>query len=92
MIYSIFQDYATFLLHLQKNNWQSTLDADKAGAASNAEDFTKQFMSQMFGNGGAGTPSAIPPNEAPPPVPVAKPGNFYFDFFACSSNFMGYNS
>ena len=37
-------------------------------------------MSQMFGNGGAGTPSAIPPNEAPPPVPVAKPGNLYFDF------------
>ena len=30
----------------------------------------------MFGNGGAGTPSAIPPNEAPPPVPVATPGNF----------------
>ena len=72
-----------FVLHLQKNNWQSTLDADKAGAANNAEDFTKQFMSQMFGNGGAGTPSAIPPNEAPPPVPVAKPGNL----FACSSNF-----
>ena len=77
MINSTFQDYATFLLHLQKNNWQSTLDADKAGAASNAEDFTKQFMSQMFGNGGAGTPSAIPPNEAPPPVPVAKPGIFF---------------
>ena len=25
--------------------------ANKAGAASNAEDFTKQFMSDMFGGG-----------------------------------------
>jgi hypothetical protein len=25
------------------------LDSDRAGAATNAEDFTKQFMSQMFG-------------------------------------------
>ena len=28
-----------------------TLDANSAGAATNAEDFTKQFMSDMFGGG-----------------------------------------
>ncbi len=33
--------------------WKQVLDSDKAGAATNAEDFTKQFMSQMYG-GGAG--------------------------------------
>ena len=42
------------------------MNADKAGAATNAEDFTKQFMADMFG----GTSSAAPPNEAPPSVPV----------------------
>ena len=29
--------------------WNSTLNANKAGAADNAEDFTKQFMADMFG-------------------------------------------
>ena len=33
------------------NNWNETLNSNKAGAASNAEDFTKQFMSDMFGGG-----------------------------------------
>ena len=42
------------------------MNADKAGAATNAEDFTKQFMADMFGGGS----SAAPPNEAPPSVPV----------------------
>ena len=42
------------------------MNADKAGAATNAEDFTKQFMADMFGGGS----SAAPPNEAPPAVPV----------------------
>jgi len=32
-------------------NWGKTLDADKAGAADNAADFTKQFMAQMYGGG-----------------------------------------
>ena len=31
--------------------WGKTLDADKAGAADNAADFTKQFMAQMYGGG-----------------------------------------
>ena len=29
--------------------WGKKLDANKAGAAGNAEDFTKQFMSDFFG-------------------------------------------
>ena len=33
------------------NNWNETLNLNKAGAASNAEDFTKQFMADMFGGG-----------------------------------------
>ena len=45
------------------------MNADKAGAATNAEDFTKQFMSQMFG--GPGQSTAAPPSEVPPPVPTA---------------------
>merc|ERR1739845_148366 len=32
-----------------QQNWNSTLNNDKAGQATNAEDFTKQFMSQMYG-------------------------------------------
>ena len=35
----------------QQQNWDKILSNDKAGAANNAEDFTKQFMSQMYGNG-----------------------------------------
>lgn len=56
-----------FNLFKQKSDWDSRLNADKAGAATNAEDFTKQFMSDMFGGGS----SAAAPNEAPPPVPSA---------------------
>ena len=32
-----------------QQNWNETLNKDKAGQATNAEDFTKQFMSQMYG-------------------------------------------
>ena len=40
----------------QNQNWDNTLNANKAGAASNAEDFTKNFMADMFGSGaGAGS-------------------------------------
>ena len=37
-----------------QNEWNNTLNANVAGAASNAEDFTKQFMSDMFGGGSSG--------------------------------------
>ena len=37
----------------KQQDWARTLEANSAGAATNAEDFTKQFMSDMFG-GGAG--------------------------------------
>ena len=30
-------------------DWSGVLDANRAGAADNAEDFTKQFMSQLKG-------------------------------------------
>ena len=33
------------------NKWNETLNANKCGAATNAEDFTKQFMADMFGGG-----------------------------------------
>ena len=32
-----------------QQDWAKTLEANTAGAATNAEDFTKQFMTQMFG-------------------------------------------
>ena len=35
----------------QQQNWDKILSNDKAGIATNAEDFTKQFMGQMYGNG-----------------------------------------
>jgi len=31
------------------NDWSQKLNADKAGMATNAEDFTKQFMKQLTG-------------------------------------------
>ena len=34
---------------MKQSDWVKKLESDKAGAAANAEDFTKQFMSQMFG-------------------------------------------
>jgi len=37
--------------------WNGVLDANRAGAADNAEDFTKQFMSQLTGE----TPGNLPP-------------------------------
>ena len=37
-----------------QQDWAKTLEANTAGAATNAEDFTKQFMSQMFGGGAPG--------------------------------------
>ena len=59
----------------KNTNWEATLDADKAGAASNAEDFTKQFMSQMFGGGQT---TAAVPSEPPPPIPIiAKPCKYF---------------
>ena len=54
------------------------MDGNKAGAATNAEDFTKQFMSQMFGPGG-GQSGAAPPAMGPPTMPSAiKSGMNYF--------------
>ena len=31
------------------NDWSQKLNADQAGMATNAEDFTKQFMKQLTG-------------------------------------------
>ena len=39
----------------QQQNWDKVLNNDKAGAATNAEDFTKQFMSQMGFSNANGT-------------------------------------
>ena len=33
------------------SNWNETLNSNRCGAATNAEDFTKQFMADMFGGG-----------------------------------------
>ena len=35
-------------------DWNKILNTNMTGSATNAEDFTKQFMSEMFGNNGAG--------------------------------------
>ena len=43
----------------QQQNWDKTLNNDKAGVATNAEDFTKQFMGQMYGNNGTNHSSKI---------------------------------
>ncbi len=37
-------------------HFQNVLDSNKCGVQSNAEDFTKQFMSDFFGQG-AGAPA-----------------------------------
>ena len=37
--------------------WSGVLEANRAGAADNAEDFTRQFMSQLAGE----TASNLPP-------------------------------
>ena len=41
-----------FFLHFQ--DWNKILNTNMTGSSTNAEDFTKQFMSEMFGNNGAG--------------------------------------
>merc|ERR1719411_1969215 len=57
------------------NNWNETLNSNKAGAASNAEDFTKQFMSDMFGGAGMSQSPVVSntpiqkSEPAPPPIP-----------------------
>ena len=60
-----------------QQNWNETLNKDRAGQANNAEDFTKQFMSQMYGGGNQ--PSQQPilnnnrmpvQNSAPAPKPT----------------------
>ena len=43
-------------------NWNETLNQNKAGAADNAEDFTKQFMKDMFSGFGPGL-GTLPPGE-----------------------------
>ncbi len=54
-----------------KSQWDSTLNANKAGAMSNAEDFTKQFMEDMFGKGGPSGGGGAP--APPPPQPQFRP-------------------
>ncbi|XP_059098199.1 PDZ and LIM domain protein Zasp-like isoform X1 [Tigriopus californicus] len=52
----------------QGENWNNTLNDNKAGMASNAQDFTKQFMSDMFGGGMGGPPAPAPQPVAPTPA------------------------
>ena len=47
------------------NEWGKVLDSNVAGAASNAEDFTKQFMQDMFGGSSNGASQAPPPQPKP---------------------------
>jgi len=44
-------------------NWSKVLDANNAGVADSAEEFTKQFMSQLKGDTAANLPA--PMNQAP---------------------------
>ena len=52
----------------QQQNWNGALNKDKAGQASNAEDFTKQFMGQMYGGQ---TQQASVPQQPSQPKPVS---------------------
>ena len=64
-----------------QQNWNETLNKDRAGQANNAEDFTKQFMSQMYGGGNQQSQpilqqnnNRIPvQNSAPPPKSAPQP-------------------
>ena len=64
-----------------QQNWNETLNKDRAGQANNAEDFTKQFMSQMYGGGNQQSQpilqqnnNRIPvQNSVPPPKPAPQP-------------------
>ncbi len=51
-------------------NWDNTLNANKPGAATNAEDFTKSFMADMYG--GSNNNSA-PTNRTNTPQQHLKP-------------------
>jgi hypothetical protein len=42
-----------------KDQWDQILSKDTAGMANNAEDFTKQFMSQMFGKESPAPPPGL---------------------------------
>ena len=48
------QQYAPTPKTQPASDWNQTLNANAAGAATNAEDFTKQFMADMFGGGRKG--------------------------------------
>jgi len=49
-------------------DWSGVLDANRAGAADNAEDFTKQFMSQLKGETAGNLPYQMIPTQTPPKV------------------------
>ena len=46
-------------------DWDTVLQSDRAGAADNAEDFTREFMSQLMGNTGANIPPPAANNKTP---------------------------
>ena len=74
----------------QQQNWDKILSNDKAGIATNAEDFTKQFMGQMYGNNGTNHSSKFSRNHQNksifgfvfcfllPSTKVAKSLNYFF--------------
>ena len=43
--------------------WDQVLQSNRAGAATNAEDFTQEFMSQLMGNTAANLPPALVSNN-----------------------------
>jgi len=46
-----------------QQDWNKILNTNMTGSSTNAEDFTKQFMSEMFGNNGAGLTQQQPPPQ-----------------------------
>jgi len=46
-----------------QQDWSKILNTNMTGSSTNAEDFTKQFMSEMFGNNGAGLTQQQPPPQ-----------------------------
>ena len=50
----VFSDLITIAILIPFQDWSKILNTNMTGSSTNAEDFTKQFMSEMFGNNGAG--------------------------------------
>ena len=61
---------------LEEQEWKAKLEANSVAIASNAADFTRNFLNQPFSpsSGPAAVPSAMPRASVPTDKPAAGPG------------------